>query len=330
MRLAAGADRGTRIEYRDALVAFGLDAVRHCAAWLDDDELRVFAILVMERAAADPRALPAAIETFQAGRRACPPSDRPYLEGALRRLGVVPRASATARSNRPELAREAVPLPRSVRALVRNWEADGKLPQPKRKWYQDEWVGEFPEFRRILQALPPLFDRSDIRPVGLRAGRESTAAVEALVATMAWGAIDFNYRFKWTRDMLATRNVEGRLLRAVTTLSSAGAVAAYRRLQHTGDCHVHRLGESFLTEFLYFCQPDGYKMRALILDSYVSVWLEKNARIRFTSGRGSDTGYEHYLESLHSWEGNLRCRAEDVEFCIFRAEAIRRESGWGD
>jgi hypothetical protein len=146
---------------------------------------------------------------------------------------------------------------------------------------------------------------------------------------MTWGAIDFGYRCKWTRDMLATPDVHDRLRSAASTLATAGPVAAYGRLHHTGDCHVDRLGESFLTKWLYFCQPDEAPVRALILDSYVNEWFGRECGLALSKGRGTAHDYGAYLAAMHRWANELGVTAEDVELCVFRDEARRRNSGWG-
>jgi len=147
---------------------------------------------------------------------------------------------------------------------------------------------------------------------------------------MAWGAIDFGYRCEWTLDMLSTPDAGGRLLLAAQTLAQDGPIAAYRRLHHRGDCHINRLGESFATKFLHFCQPDGQPFRALILDSLVNQWFVENAGIAFSTGRGSAANYDTYLRAMHGWAEQLGCSAEDVEYSVFRKMATERGSGWGE
>lgn len=188
---------------------------------------------------------------------------------------------------------------------------------------------EFGSQHRWLEQQPTRIGREHIRPLCRDAAATADDAERSLVAMMTWGAIDFGYRCKWTKDMLATTAVRDRLVDAARTLASAGPVAAYGRLHHTGDCHIDRLGEAFLTKWLYFCQPDGAPLRALILDSYVNEWFGRECALTLSRGRGSARDYGNYLAAMHRWGSQLGVSAEDVELCVFRDEARRRNGGWG-
>ena len=329
---AKAADPSLRIDYRDRIAAFGSEAVRRLEPWLLDERLCYFACVTIAKAADADSARSEAIDALARAQPRCPGALRPLLDGHLARLAPSRRPRPRAQGTEPTPAARrpsaSEPLPPAVRRAVAEWVGEGKPGQPARAWHQALWRREFPGHRSWLDRQPQAIGRADIRQQCADAARDARGAERALVAVMTWGAIDFGYRCKWTRDMLGTTDAPGRLLAAATTLASDGPLAAYRRLHHTGDCHIDRLGESFLTKWLYFCQPEGQPVRALILDSYVNKWLGREANLAFSRGRGTEAGYGAYLRSMHAWASELGCEAEDVEVCIFRSEARRRDSGW--
>jgi hypothetical protein len=329
---AAAADGLTRIEFRNDIAAFGDEAVRRLEPWLADPRLGTFAVLTIQRAGSDHGATTQALATLRRARPRCPDSVRGDLDSALGRLDGRPSRSSKLRAHRVHILHRnsPEPLPPSVKAVVAAWIAAGKPAQPARSWHQQQWLAAFPQYRDLLSNLPTKIDRAAIRPACADVTRDAIGAERALVAVMAWGAIDFGYRCKWTIDMLATPKAGERLLQAALTLAEQGPLAGYRRLYHTGDCHLTRLGESFASKFMYFCQPDGQSQRALILDSLVNEWLQRYAGLAFSSGRGSESGYASYILSMHAWAAELGCKPDEVEFCIFRAMAAERGSGWGD
>lgn len=329
---AEAADLSSRIDYRDRIAAFGPEAVQRLEPWLLDERLCFFACLTIAKAADAHSARSEAVDALAHAQPRCSGALRPLLDGHLARLAPSRRPRPRAQGIQPTpAARRPIgpePLPPAVRRAVAEWVDDGRPGQPARAWHQALWRREFPGHRSWLDRQPPVIGRADIRPLCADAARDARGAERALVAVMTWGAIDFGYRCKWTRDMLATPGAHGRLLAAATTLASEGPLAAYRRLHHTGDCHIDRLGESFLTKWLYFCQSGGKPVRALILDSYVTGWLGREAGLAFSRGRGTEWGYGAYVRSVHAWADELGCGPEDVELCIFRSEARRRDSGW--
>ncbi len=328
---AKAADGSSRMEYRDRIAALGPEAVRRLEPWLLDERLCYFACLTIAKAAGADDARSEAVGALTRVRPRCPAALRPLLDEQLAKLARRrPRPHETGTEPTPVARRPSgsEPLPPAVRRDVAEWVDDGSPAQAARAWHQALWRREFPEHRSWLDRQPPAIGRADVRPLCVDAARDATGAERALVAVMTWGAIDFGYRCKWTRDMLATPDAHGRLIAAATTLASDGPLAAYRRLHHTGDCHIHRLGESFMTKWLFFCQPDGQPLRALILDSDVNAWLGREANLAFSRGRGTEAGYYAYLRSMHAWASELGCEAEDVELSIFRCEARRRHSGW--
>lgn len=88
LRLAAAADASVRVElYRDRIAASGVAAIERLTPWLRDDRLGAFAVVTVERAAAEPGALKAARTALQRGRSSCSDSTRRLIDAALPRLG---------------------------------------------------------------------------------------------------------------------------------------------------------------------------------------------------------------------------------------------------
>ena len=312
---AAAADGLTRMEHRNGIAAFGEEAVRRLEPWLADARLGPFAVLTIERAAREHAALAQARVALHRARSQSSDTVRGDIEAALTRLGG--RRAATARRPGrfpvgPRASRNGVPP--ALEAIVTAWIALDKPQQPARDWHQADWLTAFPQYDDVLSNLPPKIDRAAIRPACADVTRDTDAAERALVAVMAWGAIDFGYRCKWTRDILSTPRAGERLLAAARTLAADGPLAAYRRLQDGGDCNLYRLGESFGSKFMYFCQPDGQTAQALILDSLVDDWLRRYAGLAFSSGRWSEIDYAAYLQE-HARLGRrawLRARRSGV------------------
>lgn len=90
LRLAAAADASVRVEqYRDRIAASGVEAIERLKPWLLDERLGAFAVVTVERAAAEPGALKAARTALQRGRSGCSESTRRLIDAALPRLGSV-------------------------------------------------------------------------------------------------------------------------------------------------------------------------------------------------------------------------------------------------
>jgi hypothetical protein len=84
---AAAADGMGRIEFRDRIAAFGEFAIRRLEPWLRDARLARFAILTINRVAAQPDAADAARASLKRGRAGCAESVRGDIDAALARLG---------------------------------------------------------------------------------------------------------------------------------------------------------------------------------------------------------------------------------------------------
>jgi thermostable 8-oxoguanine DNA glycosylase len=66
----------------------------------------------------------------------------------------------------------------------------------------------------------------------------------------------------------------------------------------------------------------------LILDRFVARWLAGNARVSLNPGFWSSNTYGRYLELLGSWAEALGITPDEVEMCIFQAEADTTGNQW--
>lgn len=115
---AREADLRTRIEWRDQIAAYGLDAVREIRPWVADPSTAQFAIRVIEKAAAkDQAARQLAIDVLRGVRgQSFSEAARGDAAEALKRLGANARpASAEPREKAPKGGSDPIP------ALVRGY-----------------------------------------------------------------------------------------------------------------------------------------------------------------------------------------------------------------
>lgn len=220
------------------------------------------------------------------------------------------------------------PVPEPVVDLVDTWRAAGMPSQPPIAWPRARWLVALPEHETLLLGLPERLGREDVRAACRDAVRDASSAVAAFIAVMAWGHGSVGYGPHRTRRMLATPDAAQRSLSVARTLSDEGPLAAYRRMARADDCRLEGLGPAFGTKVLYFCQPHPAETSALILDDLVSFWLDCKLTFRLEVVKWSASAYQRYLRQMHEWAAALDCAPEDIERCIFQAEARRRGGQW--
>jgi hypothetical protein len=120
--------------------------------------------------------------------------------------------------------------------------------------------------------------------------------------------------------LAAAQNACGQLQAAANSAAQGRPIEAYGLLGDEGTARLHRLGPAIGTKFLYFCSPTGGGP-ALILDRLVARWLRENVRVAFNEFRWSVSTQERYLETRFSWADDLALTADELEFCIFSAQA---------
>jgi hypothetical protein len=221
------------------------------------------------------------------------------------------------------------PVPDAVAALVAAWRSTGNAGQAGISWPRRPWSQAFPAFERTFVSLPELLDRETVRQACLGAADSPTSATSAFLVVMAWGFGSVGYGRYRTQGILAnTPDAGGRLHAVARTLAKEGADGAYRRLARPADCQLRGLGPAFGTKFLYFCQPPGQTVTALILDQLVSIWLARNTGVVLDSVTWSPPTYRRYLSYMHAWAAATGCLPDELELCMFREIASERGTQW--
>lgn len=223
----------------------------------------------------------------------------------------------------------ALHVPDSVAALVSGWRTQGRPSQPGVIWPRQRWIEAFPVFEGTFASLPELLDRDSVRQACVRATDDPESAASAFLAVMAWGFGSLGYgQYRTTAILTGTPDASVKLQAVAHTLAQEGADGAYRRMARPGDCKLRRLGPAFGTKFLYFCQPTGQAVTALILDQFVATWLARHTPLVVNPVPWAPATYRRYLTHMHDWAASTGCRPDDLEYWMFRAIASERGSQW--
>jgi hypothetical protein len=219
-------------------------------------------------------------------------------------------------------------VPEAVVDVMARWQAGGRPQQPAIGWPRPRWLAKFPESEGLLTSLPERLDRATVRARCSGAASSPAAAWQAFLVVMVWGYGAVGYGpWRTARVLAATGEAQERLANVAQYLAERGALDAYRLL--AGDCRLRWLGPAFGTKYLYFC-PQGPGPQALILDRLVARWLTNNVHISFNPGPWSSTTYRRYLDLLGAWADALDAAANEVELCIFQAQADQQPNQWAD
>ena len=224
-------------------------------------------------------------------------------------------------------------VPEPIRRLVAHWVAEGKPVQAPTPWRRELWLRDFPANAAALRLLPEGLDRAALRAACVEAKSSNDRALAAFLAVMAWGFGDsVGYGRYRTGRIIESRPDTAARLRTVATIldSEGGALPGYRALASPEVGRLKGLGPSFGTKFLYFCQPHPTKTVALILDDFVAKWLARQVGFEVDPVPWSAANYARYLDQMHAWAATLGIEPDELELCIFRAEAARRGSQWAD
>ena len=222
------------------------------------------------------------------------------------------------------------PVPEPLRELVSRWRSTGSPTQPGIPWPRDRWIKDFPAHGDILGTMPELLDRAAVRTACDGAADDAHAAEGAFIAVCTWGFGNRGYGRHRAQGVLDDpRGAGGRLLAIARTLAESGPLPAYRRFGPRADSELRGLGTSFGTKYLYFCQPPGHAVTALILDDLVSKWFGRETGYAFNSQPWAATTYGEYLDRMHEWAAELECRPDELECCIFQKMATERGGQWG-
>jgi hypothetical protein len=203
---------------------------------------------------------------------------------------------------------------------------DGRSWQQAIRWPRERWLERFPDCADLLASLPDRLDRRTVRTACRGAADSSAAAWQAFVVVMVWGHGMVGYGpWRTARILRDTSQAPYRLAKVARKLADGGALAAYDLF--AGDCRLRWLGPAFGTKYLYFC-PQRASQQALILDRLVASWLASNVNISFNPGPWSSSTYRRYLDLLGSWAAGLGAASDEVERCIFQAQANQRRNQW--
>jgi Putative 8-oxoguanine DNA glycosylase OGG-like protein len=218
-------------------------------------------------------------------------------------------------------------LPPAVIRIVEDWRARGCPPQPGVPWPRERWLASYPESADAFALLPDYLDRATVRAACRSAPESPEAARSAFVVAMAWGYGAVGYG-PWRTARLLKANVDAgeRLAGVAEQLAETGSLSAYGLL--AGGSRLWGLGPAFGTKYLYFCPQSAAGSRALIFDRLVAKWLREHVHIRLNAASWSLGTYHRYLQLIASWAGALGAAEDEVEQCIFQAQANEEGSQW--
>jgi hypothetical protein len=186
----------------------------------------------------------------------------------------------------------------------------------------------FPSHAATFAALPEHLDRTAIRRACVHASMSPADAERSFLAVMAWGYGRVGYGpFRVRRVLDAAPNAGVQLQAAAGAAAEGRPVEAYTCLGDHGAARLPYLGPAFGTKFLYFCSSTA-KRPALILDRLVARWLRENVGLAFNEVRWSVSTYTRYLETMVGWAGELAVAADQLEVCIFSAQARLGDTQW--
>lgn len=219
-------------------------------------------------------------------------------------------------------------VPSAVGRLVDEWRAAGSPSQGGIDWPRQRWMAQFPAHVPVLAALPDRLSRPLVRQACRDAAGTPAAALDAFIAVMAWGYGRVGYGpFRVRRVLASVPDPGERLEAAADELARGGPTEAYAFLGDGGVPRLPGLGPAFGTKFLYFCSRPGDRT-ALILDRLVAAWLRTNTGLRLNEARWSAPAYRRYLEAMSRWAAGTAITADELETCIFRAQARGTGSQW--
>jgi 8-oxoguanine DNA glycosylase-like protein len=170
--------------------------------------------------------------------------------------------------------------------------------------------------------------RTAVRQACVRASVSLADAESSFLAVMAWGYGRVGYGpFRVRRVLDAAPNAGVQLQAAAGAAAEGRPVEAYACLGDHGAARLPYLGPAFGTKFLYFCSSTG-RRSALILDRLVARWLRENVGLAFNEVRWSVSTYTRYLATMVGWAGVLARAADQLEVCIFSAQARLGDTQW--
>ena len=83
--------------------------------------------------------------------------------------------------------------PKSLEVLKTRWIEAGRPVQSGIDWPRNRWIEYLPAHAGMLSRLPDRLGRHDIREIAADAAMGNEAALDALIASMAWGYGNVGY-----------------------------------------------------------------------------------------------------------------------------------------
>lgn len=197
-------------------------------------------------------------------------------------------------------------------------------------WWQIYLEGNS-DLEKISLRFPNCIRRYDIELLSREAASGGYPEVRRLfLACMIWGWGNRGRGMQNTADMLAFEGLETLLMKTVSLVGIGRVVEAYNR------SHLPYCGPAFFTKFFYFIGL-GTKTNPLplILDARVAKSLEMLGKeegwdlsIFSQMNKNKDyirrypEGYRRYVESMDKWARELACRADAIEYFLFRLAKV--------
>lgn len=212
-----------------------------------------------------------------------------------------------------------LPPPPDVVDLVERWKANGQPPQPPIPWPRQRWLDTFGNHRAVIESLPEVIARDDVRTVAASATRNPSSALDAFIAAMAWGYGSVGYG-PWRTERVLRQNSDAarRLHQAATIVARDGAVAGYRFLANEG--RLKHLGPAFGTKFLHFIRQAPGAAPGLIHDAVVTRSLSRHGGPKLSAAAWNTAVYTQFVATITRWAAELKVQPEELETQLFRAD----------
>lgn len=212
----------------------------------------------------------------------------------------------------------------ALKALVDDWKNAQSFSQEAFDWTRARanWQKDLVQYTNFIARLPTGIDRTFLRGLVSNSG---VSVMEKFLAVMIWGYGDLGYGSYRVKKMFNSLNVEETISQVFDLCQDAQPLAAYDFLAKH---RVNQLGPAYGTKLISFFTPR--EVVAPIYDSFVSKWMDINAREVFEKGSSSSEVwslkvYTKYLDWIKFHASLYGCYGDDLELVIFR-DALNRFS----
>jgi hypothetical protein len=206
------------------------------------------------------------------------------------------------------------------------------------EWHPDQWMRALAGIHDLTALVAQLrsawgdrIRRDDLLELANQVRSDSDRAMELFIGTMAWGYAEAGYGPGRIRRLIEGLGDPAAAVKAAfDSVERLDPVEGYKSLMV--EHHLHGLGPSFATKFLYFATYEkgaAGSLRALILDRRVERALREHHCLFVTASGPDPVGYEIYLRMAEAWRKDLGWQESDaVEFELFEGggRLFRQES----